>query len=536
MNLAKTVFFIITFGATLTIVSAKPLVIEDEIERFVYEVSRDMGNHFIRTADRIDSLEATLSDVELQHYKYYFDYADAYVALVKEDYNKTIYVGEKALEHFMYSSETEWACRTLMLIGHTAAAVRLFPEAARVYKRVTDYSKDPYTLASSYLNLAKLRKSIVLDWKDDLAKGVYYSEMTGDPDVQLYARMVTYWLHPDSVDMATQMPLIAKRFHQIEHYNKEADAYKCLVFYYFNNGDYAEALNYADRSIEAYHLEKRPSKLLLGSIHFLKGNVLLQLKQREKAYEEYNAAIEINAQAGNKEGNYNLYKSMYRVEYKEEHYRDACFFLEKSNASYEYISKKRMEYYNKMSTLFRRIKVIDEKLASLKRQGVRRTVMIASLLILFFTTIIIWLFSLKRHFEKKSVDMEELNVKLKEETGQLLVRSSQNKLTSTILKNQSDLVRKMDKYLSKNKVLPDVISNRYAETMLCFDVELPMLSHTEKRYAVMIALDVPQKTVAELLNVKPETVAQYRNRLRKKLGISNTEIDLNVYLKNFLES
>jgi DNA-binding CsgD family transcriptional regulator len=71
--------------------------------------------------------------------------------------------------------------------------------------------------------------------------------------------------------------------------------------------------------------------------------------------------------------------------------------------------------------------------------------------------------------------------------------------------------------------------------MLCFDVKLQILSDTEKRYAVMIALDIPYKSISEILNVKPQTVAQYRNRIRKKLCIVNTETDLNTYLKTFLE-
>ena len=505
------------------------------LESTIYEMSRDLGDHFVFTADRIDSLKATLSDLEVEESAAYFNYTDAYVAFMKGDFNKTLRLSEKALEHFLYNEQNEWAARCLLLIGNTASAKRLIPEAIRAYRRVVEFSDDPYNLSSAYLNLAKNLNSLKRDWHESFRLAEHYCHLTGDKSRALNIQLVTYWLHPDSVRMVVDLPILAKKFNTLGHYSREADAYKCLVMFYSNKGEHKAALAYVNKSIAAYNKEECPSKVLLSSVFYFKGQVLLALGEHQAAYLEFNKALAINNSGGYKGGNYQIYLTMYSYEYGLENYKDACFFLRIANKSFEYLSNDKLVHYHKMTTIFSKIKLIHEELKDIKAQAIRRTVRTSIGLIFLFTLVFIWMRSKKRYFEKRSVDMESKNTKLKEETGELLLRSNQNQLTSKIIKSQSVVERKMAKFLSENEIMPDIIKEKYAETMLCFDVKLPMLSDTEKRYAVMIALDIPYKSISEILSVKPQTVAQYRNRLRKKLGIVNTETELNTYLKTFLE-
>lgn len=535
MNKSRVVVFISICLASIQMLLAHSSGHGNGIEANIYVMSRDLGDHFIHTADCIDSLKATLSDEELEEAKVYFDYTDAYVAFMKGNFNKTLRLSESALQHFLYNEQNEWAARCLLLIGNTASAKRLIPEAIRAYRRVVEFSDDPHNLSSAYLNLAKNLNSLKRDWHESFRLAEHYCQMTGDEHVALNAQLVSYWLHPDSVRMVIDLPILAEKFNKLEHYTREADAYKCLVMFYSNKGEYENALVYVNKSIEAYNKEERPSKVLLSSVFYLKGQVLMALGMPKSAYLEFNKALAINSSGGYRGSNYQIYLTMYSYEYGVENYKDACFFLRIANKSFEYLSNDKLAHYHKMTTIFSEIKLIVEELEDIKAQSARRIVLTSTFLIFIFTLVISWMISRKRHYERRSVDMESKNTKLKEETGELLLRSNQNQLTSKIIKSQSVVERKMAKFLSQNEIMPGIIKEKYAETMLCFDVKLQILSDTEKRYAVMIALDIPYKSISEILNVKPQTVAQYRNRLRKKLGIVNTEIDLNVYLKTFLE-
>lgn len=510
--------------------------ISDEVEDFIYEISRDMGSHFVYVADKVDSLRATLSDEELEDYRFMFDYTDAFVAYVKSDFDKTVNYSMRALEHFLYNDQEEWAARCLLLIGNVSSARQLVPEAIKTYRLVIKYSEDAYTLSSAHLNLAKNLNSANRDWHESLRLGKYYSELTGDEGLILQSHTVSYWLNPDSAAMVDDIPLIAERFSEIGHYSQVADAYKCLVMYYFRKGDFTIALKYANMSIDAYSLERTPPKILLSSIYYLKALILMDLDIFDEAFSAIVKAININKDANYLGGNYNLYITLYHHEYDNENYKQACFYLKIANGSLRCLTNDKIEYSYKMAAIFNNIDIIEEELEVIKRASVRRIVLISLLLILFFLSIIFWLTSKKRHYEKRSEDMEGRNEVLQKETGELLIKVGQNSQKDKMHTTHDELEKQMDKYLIPNSNLPEGLKERFAETLLCFEVKLDMLSQTEKRYAVMIVLEVPYKMIAEIFNVQPRTVAQYRNRIRKKMGISNTDIDLEKHLKTFLDS
>lgn len=508
---------------------------ESELDDHLFQVSREMSDHFIHTADHLDSIKAIMSEDELETFKFQYEYIKAYTAFMKGRNSDAMRYVETALVHFLYSEQDEWAAKCMKLIANVSSSMLLFPESVKAYERVLKFTEDPYILGATYLNMARNRKTLHLSWQDALSKGIDYAEQSNDEGLILYGQMVAYWLHPDSADITTRMLEIAAGLNNLEMYASEADAYKCLVFHYLNKGDFQTSLYYVDKSITTYNKEERPLRALVASVHYLKGQLLLKQGDHDLAFNEFHQAVVLNKEGGYKANNYNFYRSMYQLEYKAGNYKEACQFSDDALTAFKYVSERRINHFEKMTLLFKKIDVIEGELLEIKRKATVRFVLMSVLLVLFFMAIILWFSSRKRHYEKMSIDMEGKNTKLKAEAGELLARANQNKVTSNIIKNQSDVERKMEKLFSQHGVLPDVVKEKYAETILYFNVKLPILSDTEKRYAVMIALDVPYKTIAELLNVKPETVAQYRNRLRKKLGIVNTDIELNAYLKTFIE-
>ncbi len=60
------------------------------------------------------------------------------------------------------------------------------------------------------------------------------------------------------------------------------------------------------------------------------------------------------------------------------------------------------------------------------------------------------------------------------------------------------------------------------------------LSPREIQVANMLKEGKSSKEIASLMHVSPEAVDIYRNRIRKKLGLLNSKVNLRVYLMSFL--
>jgi DNA-binding CsgD family transcriptional regulator len=58
------------------------------------------------------------------------------------------------------------------------------------------------------------------------------------------------------------------------------------------------------------------------------------------------------------------------------------------------------------------------------------------------------------------------------------------------------------------------------------------LSISEVRIALLVKSDFTNEEIAEYLHITPETVKTHRRNIRRKLGITGTKSELNVYLQS----
>lgn len=311
----------------------------------------------------------------------------------------------------------------------------------------------------------------------------------------------------------------------------EADAYKNIAFHYRKSRRFDEALVYVNKCIKTFEKDSFTPTLIKSSAYHLKGQLLMYMNRYEEALVELNYAIKINLEANLKGSNYELYKYLYEIEYSKGHYVQALAISEKMVESYEYLANIRMGRFAAMSKVFYKVEYVENEIDILKKEARLRTLSISFVIGLLSMVVIMYLFVKKRYFEQKSVTMESDNNVLKEEAGELLYRFKQDKIVTELIQSQMDFERKAAKYLIDNDELPLILKERYAETFLIIGAKFPQLSDSERRFAALFALGIRQKTIAELLNVQAVSVAQYRNRIRKKMGISNTDLRLEDYLQ-----
>lgn len=500
------------------------------IQKFI-EVSNTVPIDYDLASDKLDSIEMFLSMEMSEKYQPYLDYSNALLAYRRTNYVRSLQLTDKAIEKFLYMEERDWVARCLVNIGNIAELTRLIPEATNAFMLALEHGSDSRVLGAAHLGLARNQLRMKRSWNSHLKQGVELYKNSGERYLELYSEFIYYWFYQDSSDVTIVVPGIAKEFREIKQYNREADAYKCLVFHYQKIKDFDAALLYIDKSIAAYEKEQYTSKTLLASVYYLKGKILLELDRYDDAMQSFDEAFFLNQGKQLRGNNYMLYRYLYDYEIALGNYKVASEYTLMLIDSYRATSDMRIDRYEQMSKLFRKIQFIENEIDGMKAHSLHMTLVYTLSIALFFTILLWWMRSKKLHFEKLSVEMELSNMRLKEETGELLFKTKHNAFTNELSKTMHDFERKAERYLAENDELPDVLKDKYAETFLLCGARFPQLSDSEKRYAVMFILDIKAKAIAELFNVQHLTVAQYRNRIRKKLYISNTQIRLEEFLK-----
>ncbi len=522
-------FFILFYLAFFPSVYAKKA--DDFIIKKIESVNNVAMSDYQEAVNRLDSIEMFLTMEQSENFQPYLNLSYALLAYKKANYVRSLRLTDEALESFLYMENKEWVARCLINIGNIAEITRLIPEAVNAFTMALDYSVDPHTVGSAHLGLARNKRRMKREWKQDLQEGVDIYKSLGDNELQLYAQMVIYWFYQDSSDMTVVLPEIAKEYNEIGRHYMEADAYKCLVFHYDRINKMDSALLFVDKCIAANREEYPIAYSFLASAHHLKGKLLLKQDKYDEAMEEFNVAIGFYKDLLLRGNNYLLYQYLYDYEMAQGNYKKASEYSKELVFCFKAYSNMRVERYEQMSKLFTKITFITNELENMKVHSRYITLIVALFVALVFMILLWWMRSQKLHYKRKSFDMEVSNVRLREETGALLKKTKHNIFTNELSKTMSDFERKAERYLEENKDLPQILKDKYAETFLLCGARFPELSESEKRYAVMFVLDIKTKTIAELFNVQNATVAQYRNRIRKKLYISNTDIRLEEFLK-----
>lgn len=537
MNL-KTIFFISLYIILASQASYGNSDLKNtDIEKAFFSISDKVIYYWEDAIQELDSLEGKLTNEEFEASEPYFNYIYGCIAYEKARYRKSLLLADQALEYFAYNDKGEWAARCLTLIGKSAEATRLIPEAINAYTLAIEYSKKEKTRGTANINLARNRKRLNLDWTSYYQAGIETLEQCDTKELRLYARLMPSWFYPDSTEIIESLPSLALEYENLNLYTRAADAYKSISNHHKRRGDYQKALYYIDLSLERLDMAELSPKFLKSSAHQLKGQILFLTKKDEEGYNELLKSIEINNSMDSKDNhNYNLYQYLYKYEYNKGNYKKACLYLNNALSSYKTLAATRTDQADKMSSIFKKIRVVRTEIEKMRRKANHLIIYCSILSLCIFACIAFWLISRKNHYEKKSADMEVSNQTLRAETGKLLVTAKQNKEKESVIATQIEIESKVNRLIpDEDKSLPSNLSEKYVETLLVFNRNLKMLTQTERRYAAMIALDVPSKDIAELLSVKTQTVAQYRNRIRKKTGLTGNKTDLKNHLMAYIE-
>lgn len=140
--------------------------------------------------------------------------------------------------------------------------------------------------------------------------------------------------------------------------------------------------------------------------------------------------------------------------------------------------------------------------------------------------------------KEKRIALEEVNTALN-----VLLKNREEEqahMEDVIVANVKDLVLPFVEKLSRSQldekqtVYVDIIQANIATIVSPFLRQIPMkffdLTPTEIQIADLVRKDKTTKEIAQILNASEKTIEAHRNRLRKKLGLTNQPIQLRDYL------
>jgi len=348
--------------------------------------------------------------------------------------------------------------------------------------------------------------------------------------------------------------------------NQETNDLKSLAINYNNIANIYLSTNEFDKAYEYINLSLETNNKVgyargvadqtesLGRYYYLKGNFSRSIEYYLEAFDLYRnlgrLGNEMNISSRISEIYYQMGENQKAYEYLKlnQIYRDSIFDIEK------------MKNIASLEMEFKQHKEKDIHDLKEQRRIARNTIIGITLFFLLITSIL--LLSRQRiknrqqalvikniELEKKQVE-SDLEQKQKELAAGTIYRVKKNEMLSDIvgrlndslenLKNENvpvikniieDLKSSIDSHIwdEFEKRFLDVHKGFYDNLASSF----PQLTTNEKRIAAFLRLDFSTKEISSITNQSPHSINIARTRLRKKLGLANTDTNLSSFLAQF---
>lgn len=499
------------------------------------DVAKFIVDDYTQGVVLLDSIESSFSEADFELYKSHLDYVHGCVALRRGDYDKAFYFLDQSLREFMLAQDDDWTSKCLFKLGVTAEVTLLITEAVRFYQLSMDASTSTRTNILAQLGLVMNKKRLGQDWMRDFQDYQEKIIAFADDELLLYSKFIPFWLEPSDSTIVSIMPDIIVRYKELNNNIRVADCYKCFAMYYEMLNQPDSVVRYCSLNMDYILKDNAPHDVLLASSLFLRSKAFFALGMNDQGQQDITKSIRIYKGVNHLGSLYYIYKYLSKLGEDNGNFTDATFYLKNALVYKNGYDNYRLTRSVSMSELFLNIDVINQEVIQVQKLANRRVLLTIILVALVLIVIIVWFVNRKKAMQSQYIFMENRNAKLIVETGDLLDKVGKSRIKTSVLEHQNDIEHKVDRFLKDNADLSASLKEHYAEAILCFSTKLPSLSDSEKRYAAMIALGVPYKVIAQLLSVQPTTVSQYRNRIRKKIGIANTDIELESHLQTFLD-
>lgn len=356
--------------------------------------------------------------------------------------------------------------------------------------------------------------------------------------------------------------------------NKKAKNYFWLTSNYMNMGNYNimfgkldEGLNYLQQSLKLVEEHNYRNKYpgIYNSLSFY----YIKIKDYKESVNYANKALVISKEQNNRIMELKALSHLKEAYYKMSDIENAYRYFEQIKIVSDSISM-----HNKLKELDfleMKYKYVEEQ----KQQELERVLLEAKyyrnertyLIILSLAGLIIFTFSFlynnqrnrihRKNLEQKNTLLEkeklykDLEIKNKELTTGVMYSIQKNKVLSTLTEELVEIEKTAIKDETRDainkisrKIQDSVDGNAWEEFEIRFQQvhikfyeilakEYPELTPNEKRLCAFLRLDMSTKEISRITGQSILAIERARNRLRKKLGISNKDINLITFLSQY---
>lgn len=522
----------------LLLIPAYALQAEDavdlsELPKHLLSISDDLYYDYNKAIDKIDSIYDQLNEDQQLEYKPYFFYFNAFKAYKNSDYNHALTYADSSLTYFLWHENDEWEARCVLVMAFTAEALVLDNFAMSYYETASQLSKDKVVKGLSLLGLARSKERLKKNADGIVDKAIHLLESTEIIESHLLARRSYYSFNRKDTNLVSELLKVEQKYLSLGNLMYAATTNKQVSYYYRANEDYNRAKEYAYRAIDQISATRDSNSVFTSSLYLYSSNILLLQNQFDSAKVFIEKAIKINKRLDISQANFYAYQRLSEIFRYREDYKSAD-----QNSQYAIQCQKDInEIKRSGSALLAEVLInreyIDGELTKTKVYQYIRLGLFVVLSLVFFRALIN---RFRRQVEAKDVEvikLQEDNTVLQKNALEMLSIVKKLEKESSLLSASEDFEKRLMSDSELSSTLPQDFCNAYQKNISAFSFQHIKLSQAEVRTAVMLAMDIPSKSIVKLQCIEPDTLKTYRKRIRRKLKLE-VGTDLNSHLKTLL--
>jgi len=512
---------------------ADETVDEHEVIQQLLSISDDLYYNYNNTIVRIDSIKDELTSEEQDRLKPYFDYFESFKAYQNSDFETSLNYADSALTYFLWNENVEWESRCLLILAFTAESLTLDSHAINYYKTSAQLSNNNIVKGGALLGVARSKRRMKEPYENEVKRAIKLFEATEKQELHLLAVRSYYSFYDRDTNLVKDLLEVEEAYENLGYKLYAATANKQISYYYKDIKDYDNADFYAQKAISLMKDSEDSISVFTGSLYLYYGYLLIFQNNLKAAQEYIKASIDINTALGVEQANFYAYQRLSRINRYNNDYKAA----DTNSQRAIYCQRMLNEIKGSSNALLAEVSLNRNYIDGELRKGkIYHYIRLGLLVVISLVVFRMLITKFRRQVEAKDVEVTKLqsdNTVLAKNTMELLSIVKKLEKESSLLSASEDFERRIMSDLELSSTLPQNFCVAYQKNISTFSFKHPKLTQAEVRTAVMLAMDIPVKSIVKLQCVEPDTIKTYRKRIRRKLELEQG-VDLNNKLQELL--
>lgn len=513
------------------------------------EIEQILDDNLGIVQPRMDTLllnAKTLTDaLNNQHSSAYYNYLEGKTFFERRKLKEAIEPIMNALVYFSLNGNNLERGKVYFQAGVVYEQGGMFYDAHEYYIKALEQFKETNSkryLGYTSFGLARTSRKMGRASEEYIKSAEGYLLNSGDKRLE-----ANYWTQKALLETSKKQKSIyfwksKKLYHEIGHDINEFLTLANLsnISYTLQNLDSVEIyINQAHRIASAKHIPDE----FLTNLFLVEAGAAYNKKLFDQSRMLFNRARLIAIENNQKRFVMGAYQGLIACELQNGNYKKAYGLLKKLNNLEKEINEERRTLSALLVDAQYKDRERQKEIMALKVR-IRWVVSLSIFIFLIITaTILYWRRRKNRAIKKQEIELKKILGKVHKEHVMVdglqsqigrIIRREGGKLKDS-LENISEQLDKIKFVDTERDEFLSVFDNFFEVAFKKLNKEYPMLSRTDCRYALLLALGLPNQTIAKLTGIQSDSMRKIKQRMREKLNLKTSE-DLILFLNNLVIS